>query len=120
MIRDMRGDRASVRRPKYPAARRAGNPDLAGLQYPLQQEGADLIDDARPLTDQALADAVQGLQVKLSADLVATNFMVGRWIASAIASASRKSFFCPLLYGRTYLAGISRALWPKSCSLRLR
>ena len=32
---------------------------------PLQQEGADLIDDAGPLTDQALADAVQGLQVKL-------------------------------------------------------
>ena len=31
---------------------------------PLQQEGADLIDDAGPLTDQALADA-QGLEVKL-------------------------------------------------------
>jgi glycine/D-amino acid oxidase-like deaminating enzyme len=29
--------------------------------------------------------------------------------ASAIASASRKSFFYPLPYGRTYLAGISRA-----------
>jgi hypothetical protein len=27
--------------------------------------GTDLIDDAGPLTDQALADAVQGLQVKL-------------------------------------------------------
>ena len=25
-----------------------------------------------------------------------------------------------LLYGRTYLAGISRASWPSSCSLRLR
>jgi hypothetical protein len=32
---------------------------------PLEQEGADLIDDAGTLTDQALADAVQGLQVKL-------------------------------------------------------
>jgi hypothetical protein len=31
----------------------------------LQQEGADLIDDAGTLADQALADAVQGLQVKL-------------------------------------------------------
>src|SRR5262249_17306213 len=31
--------------------------------------------------------------------LVATNFMVGRCTASAIASTSRKSFFCPLLYG---------------------
>jgi hypothetical protein len=29
--------------------------------------------------------------------------------ASAIASASRKSFFCPSEYGRTYFAGISRA-----------
>ena len=28
--------------------------------------------------------------------LVATNFMVGRCTASAMASASRKSFFCPL------------------------
>jgi hypothetical protein len=30
-------------------------------------------------------------------------------LASAMASASRKSFFCPFEYGRTYLAGISRA-----------
>src|SRR5262245_46456595 len=41
--------------------------------------------------------------------LVATNLIVGRCTASAIASASRKSFFCPLLYGRTYFDGISRA-----------
>ena len=32
-----------------------------------------------------------------SAVLVATNFIVGRCTASAIASASLKSFFCPLL-----------------------
>jgi hypothetical protein len=31
-----------------------------------------------------------------SAVFVATNFIVGRCTASAIASASRKSFFCPL------------------------
>src|SRR4029077_2710837 len=36
-----------------------------GLDRALQQEGADLIDYAGTLTDQALADAVQGLQVKL-------------------------------------------------------
>ena len=35
--------------------------------------------------------------------------IVGRWTASAIASASRKSFFCPFEYGRTYFAGINRA-----------
>jgi hypothetical protein len=33
--------------------------------------------------------------------LVATNFIVGRCTASAMASASRKSFFCPFKYGRT-------------------
>jgi len=59
---------------------------LPDCNTPLQQEGADLIDDAGPLTDQAVADAVQGLQV-----LVATYLMVGRCTASAIASASRKS-----------------------------
>jgi hypothetical protein len=32
-----------------------------------------------------------------SAVLVATNFIAGRCTASAIASASLKSFFCPLL-----------------------
>ena len=44
-----------------------------------------------------------------SAVFVATNLIVGRCTASAIASASRKSFFCPFEYGRTYFAGISRA-----------
>jgi hypothetical protein len=67
-----------------------------------------LIDDAGALTDQPLAHAMQRLQVKLVGGL-ATNFMVGRWTASAIASASRKSFFCPFEYGRTYFAGINRA-----------
>jgi hypothetical protein len=33
-----------------------------------------------------------------SAVFVATNFIVGRCTASAIASASRKSFFCPFEY----------------------
>jgi hypothetical protein len=38
---------------------------------------------------------MESLQVELFGVLVATNFIVGRWTASAIASASRKSFFCP-------------------------
>jgi hypothetical protein len=37
----------------------------------LQQEGADLIDDAGTLTDQALAHAVQRLRSSWSAVLVA-------------------------------------------------
>src|SRR6516165_7810470 len=50
-----------------------------------------------------------------SAVLVATNFIVRRCITSAIASASRKSFFCPLLYAHTYFAGISRASRSSAC-----
>src|SRR5450759_5086079 len=55
-----------------------------------------------------------------SAVFVATNFIVGRCTASAMASASRKSFFCPFEYGRTYRAGINRASWPSFWSPRLR
>jgi hypothetical protein len=36
-------------------------------------------------------------RLQIQAVLVATNFIVGRCTASAIASASLKSFFCPLL-----------------------
>jgi hypothetical protein len=43
--------------------------------------------------------------------LVATNFIVGRCTASAIASASRKSFFCPFEYGaRISPASVDRAI----------
>src|SRR5579859_6524054 len=52
-----------------------------------------------------------------SAVFVATNFIVGRCTASAIASASRKSFFCPFEYGHTYFAGINRASWPEALQL---
>jgi hypothetical protein len=59
------------------------------------RKGADLIDDARTLADQPLPDAVQSLQVKLLGGLGGNELYVGRWTASAIASASRKSFFWP-------------------------
>ena len=73
-----------------------------------------MIDDAGALADQTFAHPMESLQVELFGGLVATRFIVGRWTASAIASASRKSFFCPLEYGRTYFAGISLASWPKA------
>jgi hypothetical protein len=44
--------------------------------------------DARALTDKPLAHPVQRLQVELAV-LVATNSMVARCTASAMASASR-------------------------------
>lgn len=87
---------------------------------PLQQEGADLIDHTRALRNQAFAHPMQHLQIGLLDGLGRPELMVGRCTASATASASRKSFFCPLEYGRTYLAGISRGSWPSAWSLRLR
>jgi len=53
----------------------------------LQQEGADLVDDGSALADQALTYAVQACRSSCSTLLVATNFMVGRCTASAIAFA---------------------------------
>jgi hypothetical protein len=61
-----------------------------------QQKGADLVDDAGALAHQPLPYAVQPCRSSWSAVLVATNFIVGRCTASAMASASRKSFFCPV------------------------
>ena len=74
-----------------------------------------------------MVPAVRRKRMFLSASLVhlasmypAFDWSLGRCIASAIASESRMSFFCPFEYGRTYCAGISRAWWPNPCSLRLR
>ena len=43
--------------------------------------------------------------------------MVGRCTASVIASASRKLFFSPFEYGRTYFAGNKPCLVPKRLKL---
>ena len=59
---------------------------------------------------------MQRLQVQLIGRFGSDELHGGRWTASAIASASRKSFFCPLRYGLTYFAGMSRASWPIECS----
>jgi hypothetical protein len=73
-------------RPVVPAHRNAA----------LQQESTNLIDDAGALAGQPVPHLVQRLQVELTAVFVATNFIIGRCTASAITSASQKSFFCPL------------------------
>src|SRR5258705_3770204 len=61
-----------------PVFARARKHDPPSSSYPLAElgghEGADLIDDARALTDKPLAHPVQRLQVELVAVLVATNF----------------------------------------------
>src|SRR5215831_18978507 len=66
MMRTMRGERTSVRVARMPgsSARRKRNP-CPDRNAPLQQEGADLVDDTGALANQPLAHAVQGLQVKL-------------------------------------------------------
>jgi len=63
-----------------------------------QQDRTNLVDDAR---DQPLAHPVQCLQVELIGVLVAANFIVGRCTASAVASASRKTFL-PFCYTRAH------------------
>jgi hypothetical protein len=52
--------------------------------------------------------------------LSSTKRMVGRVAASAIASASRSSFFCALTYGCTYSGDISRTACPCAWSARPR
>jgi hypothetical protein len=113
----MRGESASVCLARMPgsSARRKRNQPLPHRDAALQQEGADLIDDAGALTDEALADAVQGLQVKLVRGL-GRDELHGR----ALHRLGDRLRIAEVAYGRTYLAGISRALWPSSCSLRLR
>src|SRR5262245_12147198 len=66
ITRTMRGERMSVR------ARQFDSQETQSLPYrnaALQQKGADLINDARPLTDQTFAHAVQRLQVELADSL---------------------------------------------------
>jgi hypothetical protein len=65
----------------------------------LNQEGADLVYDGGALADQAIAAAVDGLQIQLVIGFGHDKRMVGRVTASAMAAASSKSFFCPLIYG---------------------
>ena len=61
----------------------------------LQQNGAQLIDDSRPLSHQPISRPMQRLDVELIlAFQFDTNRIVGRVAASAIPSASRSSFFC--------------------------
>jgi hypothetical protein len=70
----------------------------------LQQEGPDLIDDASVLTDQPLTHAVERLQIELLGGC-----RDELHCRAPDRLGTRKSFFCPLEYGRTYFDGISRA-----------
>jgi hypothetical protein len=76
---------------------------------PLQQEGADLIDDARTLTDKPLAHPVQCLQVELVGRLGGDE-LHGRAL-HRLGDCFRIAIVILLTFGirRTYFAGISRA-----------
>jgi len=109
MTRSMRGDRASQGAARIMVTRRARSASLDARQRALQQEGADLIDEASALNNQPLTHAVERLQIELLGGL-GRDELHGRALdCLGVASASRKSFFCPLEYGRTYFAGIRRA-----------
>jgi hypothetical protein len=88
-MRNMRGESASVRVAKD--ARQLGPQETQPLPHrdaTLQHEGA-LIDDAGALTNKRSRTRCSACKSSRSVVLVATNFMVGRCTASAIASASR-------------------------------
>src|SRR5215469_9766934 len=66
ITRNMRGERTSVRVARMPgSSRRRKRSPWSYRNAAFQQKGADLINDAGPLTDQPLAHAVQRLQVEL-------------------------------------------------------
>jgi hypothetical protein len=63
----------------------------------LQEEGADLVDDASALTDQPLTHTMQRLQIELIGGL--RRHELHRWPLHRLGDrlrVPRKSFFCPL------------------------
>src|SRR6516164_5508248 len=121
MMRTMRGDSTSggAARMRGNSARKNRNPCRIATPRSSRKARIWLMIPVRWLTNRSRTRC-SACRSSCSAVFVATNFIVGRCTASAIASASRKSFFCPFEYGRTYFAGISRASWPSVLSLRLR
>jgi hypothetical protein len=81
---------------------------LADCNAALQQEGANLIDDAGALADKSLAHAVQGLQVELIAGL-GSDELHGRALHRLGDRLSiAEVVLLSLRIRRTYFAGISR------------
>jgi hypothetical protein len=62
------------------------------------------------VADQPLTHPARRPQIQLVGCLGVTNFIVEHCTASAMASASRKSFLPVFEYGRTHFAGTNRAL----------
>ena len=60
----------------------------------LQQKGSQVVDERGSLRHQTFPRAMQRLHVELRLALHLDKAHVGRVAASAIASASRSSFFC--------------------------
>src|SRR5450432_934922 len=96
MTRNMRGDRASVRVAWMvgSSVRRKPIPWRTAIPRSSMKARIWLMMPVRCDTSRS---RTRCSACSCSAVLVATNFIVGRCTASAIASASLKSFFCPLL-----------------------
>ena len=84
----------------------------AAQQSHAPENGTRLVDQGRALRHQAVPGPMQRLHVELRLCLHSTKRIVGRVAASAIASASRSSFFCAFTYGRTYSGDIRRTSCP--------
>jgi hypothetical protein len=95
----MRGDRTSLRAARMPgsSARRKRNPCRTAMPRSNRKARIWLMMPLRWLTNRSRTRC-SACKSSCSAVLVATNFIIGRCTASAIASASRKSFFCPFEY----------------------
>src|SRR5258707_9302945 len=100
MTRNMRGDRASVRvaRMVGSSVRRKPIPWRTAIPRSSMKARIWLMMPVRCDTSRSRTRC-NACRSSCSAVLVTTNFIVGRCTASAIASASLKSFFCPLLIG---------------------
>jgi hypothetical protein len=97
-VRNTRGKSASLRLARMigSSARRKRGP----WRTAMRRSSTDLIEDAGALA-HSIADPMQRLQIELLGGLGGDELHGGRCTASAIASASRKSFFYPFKYGRT-------------------
>jgi hypothetical protein len=77
-----------------------------------RQQATNLVNQSGALYHRLTAQAVNGLDILLLDALEGTKRMVGRWAASAIASASAASFLLDLTKGLTNCGAISCTSWP--------
>src|SRR6201999_3569017 len=116
MTRNMRGDRASVRvaRMVGSSVRRKPIPWRTAIPRSSMKARIWLMMPVRCDTSRSRTRC-SACRFSFAAVLVATNFIVGRCTASAIASASLKSFFCPFAIGADIFGRHQPGIVTKQC-----